>query len=146
MQIQSLPLSMCSSVDCCCPETTTDYVYIFECYTCALSPALSATIVLILLLLVLKCQPLLETHLSYLFIYGCVGSYLQCTSFLLRHAGFLSLWHAGSRDPGFSGCGAPAYLPCSMWDFSRPGVEVASPALEGRILTLYHQGNSPSVS
>ena len=33
-----------------------------------------------------------------------------------------------------SSCGAWASLPCSMWDFPRPGTEPASPALADSLL------------
>ena len=42
-----------------------------------------------------------------------------------------------------SSCGAWASLPCSMWDFPRPGTEPASPALEGGLLTAGPPGKLP---
>ena len=40
-----------------------------------------------------------------------------------------------------SSCGAWASLPCSMWDFPRPGTEPASPALAGGFLTTGPPGS-----
>ena len=58
---------------------------------------------------------------------------------------------------GFSSCGLPAYLLCSMWNLPSPGIEPVSPVLAGRFFTtalgcgiLYHRPGcsvqfSPSV-
>ena len=43
---------------------------------------------------------------------------------------------------GFSSCGAWARLPHGLWDFLRPGIEAASPALAGGFLTTGPPGKS----
>ena len=49
-------------------------------------------------------------------------------------------------ERGFlSSCGVRAWLPHGMWDlFPRPGIELASPALEGGFLTTGPPGKSLS--
>ena len=42
---------------------------------------------------------------------------------------------------GLGSCGIRAQWLCGMWNPSRPGIEPLSPALEGRLFLLYHQGN-----
>ena len=44
---------------------------------------------------------------------------------------------------GFSGCGARAWLPHSMWNLPEPGLELVSTALAGRFLTGGPPGKSP---
>ena len=46
------------------------------------------------------------------------------------------------QTAGFSSCGAWAYLPCSMWNLSGPGIELMSTALAGRFLTTRTLGKS----
>ena len=54
-------------------------------------------------------------------------SFIVVWRFLLAVA---SLW-----STGFSSCGTAAQLLCDTWDFSRPGTEPVSLALQGRFLT-----------
>ena len=80
----------------------TNYVYIFGCYTLCLFPQFSQP---------LSSSPYSwisfkvghplppETLLSHLFTYGCVGSYLQCTSSSFRRADSLIVAH-GLQSPG----------------------------------------------
>ena len=59
--------------------------------------------------------------LSYLFIFGCDGSYLRHAGFSLVVAwqlGIRSTWALQWRHEGFSSCGASTYLACGMWDLS----------------------------
>ena len=49
-------------------------------------------------------------------------------------------------DSGFSNCGTPALLLCSMWDLPRPGIEPVSPALQGRFLTTGPAGEPEEVT
>ena len=112
----------------------------------------------------------MATLFIYLFIYGCVGSSLLCTGFLLVAVsrgysllwctGFalqwlLLLWSMGSRRTGFSSCGsraqecrlsscdARAQLLRGLWDLPRPGLKPVSPALAGGFLTTAPPGKSP---
>ena len=59
--------------------------------------------------------------------------------FLLLCAGFSLRWRSCGRawtlGAGFSSCGTQAWLPHSMRDLPRPGMEPMSPALAGRFLT-----------
>ena len=104
----------------------------------------------------------------YLFIYGCVGSSLLCSSFL-QLGGAGATLHCGTQAShcgGFSCCGAQALsvraqqlwlagsrvqaqqlwrtgsVAPGMWDLPGPGVEPVSPALAGRFLTIAPPGKS----
>ena len=97
---------------------------------------------------------------TYLFIFGCAGSSLLCSSrgySSLRCAGFSLQWllllqSPGSRHEGFSSCGTQALerrpSSCgaraqqlrSMWDLPGPGLEHVSPALAGGFLTTAPPG------
>ena len=57
-------------------------------------------------------------------------SLLWCLGFSLQWP--LLLQSTGSSRAGFSSCGTWAYLPHSMWNLPRPGIETMSPALAGR--------------
>ena len=57
---------------------------------------------------------------------------LLCAGFSLR---WLSCGRAWTLGAGFSSCGTQAWLPHSMRDLPRPGMEPMSPALAGRFLT-----------
>ena len=52
----------------------------------------------------------------------------------LRSCGSWALAH------GLSSCGTGAWLPCSMWDPPRPGIEPMSPVLAGRFFTTESPG------
>ena len=70
-------------------------------------------------------------------------------SLLLLFAGFSLRWplllrSTGSRARGLSSCGVGAQLPCSMWNPPRPGIQLASPALQGGFLTTGPPGKPPS--
>ena len=99
-----------------------------------------------------NCFSFFKIYLFYLFIFGCVGSSLQCAGFSLRW--LLLLRSTGSRRAGsvvvahglsscgsralerrLSSCGARAQLLRGMWDLPGPGLEPGSPALAGRVLT-----------
>ena len=78
----------------------------------------------------------------FVFIFGCVGSSLQCVGFSL----WLLLQSTGSRCAGFSSCGLWALEhrlnSCGTWDLPGPGLEPMSPALAGGFLTTAPPGKS----
>ena len=77
---------------------------------------------------------------SFIFIFGCTGSLLQCSGFSLQ---WVLLWSISSRCPGFSSCstragssGTKVLLPPGVWSLPTPGIEPVSPCF-GTWL-LYH--------
>ena len=57
---------------------------------------------------------------------------LQSMGSRARGLSSCSIWTPERR---LTSCGTRAQLPCSMWDLPRPGIELVSPALQGRFLT-----------
>ena len=47
------------------------------------------------------------------------------------------------EDIGFSTCGAQVQLLSSLWDLPEPGIELVSPAFQGRFLTTWPPGKHP---
>ena len=75
---------------------------------------------------------MLKRFLKYVFVwfFGCVESKLQLTGyFCVEHRLFVTACRF------FSSWGMWASLPHSMWDPPGPGIELLSPAMEGRFLT-----------
>ena len=112
----------------------------------------------------------INLFIIYLFIFGCVGSSLLRTGFLLVAAsrGYSSLWctgfslqwllllqSTGSRRAGFSSCGswalelrlssfgARAWLLRSMWDLPGPGMNPCPLHWQADSQPLCHQGSPP---
>ena len=68
----------------------------------------------------------------------CTWAFSSCGEW-----GLLSSWSARvSHCGGFSCCGAQAQLLCSMWNPSRPGIRLISPALAGGFLLTVPPGKS----
>ena len=49
-------------------------------------------------------------------------------------------WASVVAECGLGSCGTWTYLPCGMWSFPRPGIELVSPALAGGFLTTGPRG------
>ena len=90
-----------------------------------------------------------KNNFIYLFIFGCAGTLLlqglfsscgqwgllfSCKAQALGHM-FFSNWGSWALGHRLSNCGTQAYLLCSMWDLSWPGIEPVSPALAGRFFS-----------
>ena len=54
--------------------------------------------------------------------------------------GFLLWWLLFVVEHGLSSCGARAQLPCSIWNLLGQGIELVSPTLAGRCLTIEPPG------
>ena len=89
-----------------------------------------------------------RARLSDFHIFGRTGSLLLCVGFsqvvvcgllivLAQALGYAGFSICGSRalEPRLSSGSAWAQLPYGTWDLPRPGIELVSPALQGRLLT-----------
>ena len=69
------------------------------------------------------------------------GCCLAVVCRLLTAAASLVHCSSGSGVHGLNSGGSWAYLPCSLWDLFRPGIEPVSTALAERFLTTRQPGN-----
>ena len=72
-----------------------------------------------------------------------VGATLHCDVWASHYSGFSCSGAQNLKHVGFSSCSVWAYVPCSMWNLCRPGIEHMSLALVGRLLTRRPPGKSP---